>query len=61
MSRVGPLSVQCPVHGSPIGVPCDAHGTVCANRIARAFAMQFGAESSFDDQRPVAPKPPGKN
>ena len=33
----GPYSVECYTHKAAIGVPCDAHGTCCANRIARAL------------------------
>ena len=55
----GPYSVECYTHKAAIGVPCDAHGTCCANRIARALFVNAGvvppAVEAADRTAAIAP------
>ena len=36
---MSPLAVQCPACGASLGAPCDADGTTCEARTARADAL----------------------
>lgn len=55
-----PLSIECYRCRASIGVPCDASGGVCANRVTRALMIGCGVapeDATGPIAQPAAPSP----